>query len=106
MTTKRTLTRWAGLFAASAIVFAACTSDGGSSAAPSDGASPDASSDANRIPIVASSRCSRAPERIRAIISRTSWGSLIASYTVHPPAAAMTESVHSSSSGLKPSGRW
>jgi putative spermidine/putrescine transport system substrate-binding protein len=35
LTTKRTLTRWAGLLAASAFVFAACSSDGGASAAPS-----------------------------------------------------------------------
>ncbi len=35
MTDKRNLTRWAGLLAATAIVFAACTSDGGTSAAPS-----------------------------------------------------------------------
>jgi putative spermidine/putrescine transport system substrate-binding protein len=32
---KRTLTRWAGLLATSAIVFAACSSTGGTSAAPS-----------------------------------------------------------------------
>lgn len=35
MTTKRTLTRWAGLLAMTAIIVAACSSGGGSSAAPS-----------------------------------------------------------------------
>jgi putative spermidine/putrescine transport system substrate-binding protein len=37
LSTKRTITRWAGLLATSAIVFAACSSDGGASAAPSAG---------------------------------------------------------------------
>ena len=44
MTRSRTLTRWAGLLATTAIVFAACSSDGGSSAAPSAEASAGASS--------------------------------------------------------------
>ena len=35
MTTKHRLTRWAGLLAASAIVVAACSTDGGASVAPS-----------------------------------------------------------------------
>jgi putative spermidine/putrescine transport system substrate-binding protein len=35
LTTKRTLTRWAGLLAMTAIIVAACSSTGGSSAAPS-----------------------------------------------------------------------
>ncbi len=38
MSTKRTLTRWAGLLAASAILFAACSTPGAGSAAPSAGA--------------------------------------------------------------------
>ena len=44
MTTKHSLTRWAGLLAASAIVFAACSSTGGgASVAPSTAASAAAS---------------------------------------------------------------
>jgi putative spermidine/putrescine transport system substrate-binding protein len=46
LTTTRTLTRWAGLLAAGAIVVSACSTDSGSSAAPSgDAATPGASAD-------------------------------------------------------------
>ncbi|MEX1172521.1 MAG: ABC transporter substrate-binding protein [Chloroflexota bacterium] len=51
MTTKRTLTRWAGLLAASAIVFAACSSDGGATTAPTSGATTAPGSDAPADPM-------------------------------------------------------
>jgi putative spermidine/putrescine transport system substrate-binding protein len=41
LTTKRTVTRWGALLAASAFVFVACSTDGGTSAAPSDAAPSD-----------------------------------------------------------------
>ncbi|CAN5454393.1 ABC transporter substrate-binding protein [soil metagenome] len=46
MTTTRKLTRWAGLLAASAIVFAACSADGGATTAPTSGATTAPGSDA------------------------------------------------------------
>jgi len=51
LTTKRTLTRWAGLLAATAIVFAACSTDGGATTAPTSGATTAPGSDAPSDPM-------------------------------------------------------